>query len=127
MIRFVVSLAIGLIVGLGIGVYVGWVQFPVTFVNSPAPDLAQRYKDEYTVMIASGYRADNDLQGVIERLRVLGVENVAQYVQDSAERYITTSQDIADIQALVNLAVAFDRLTPMMEPYRQISITEPGQ
>ena len=127
MIRFVVSLAIGLIGGLGIGVYVGWVQFPKTFINSPATDLSQRFKDEYTVMIASGYRADQDLQGVIERLRVLGVENVAQYVQDSAERYITTSQDIADIQALVNLAVAFDRLTPMMEPYRQISVTEPGQ
>ncbi len=120
MIRFVVSLAIGLIVGLGIGIYVGWVQFPVTFVNSPAPDLAQRFKDEYTVMIASGYQADRDLQGVIERLRVLGVENAAQYVQDTAERYITNSSEVPDIQVLVNLAEAFDRLTPMMEPYRQV-------
>jgi hypothetical protein len=125
MIRFVISLAVGLLIGLGIGLYIGWVQFPVTYINSPASDLAQRYKDDYTVMIANGYRVDRDLQGVVERLRILGVENIPQHVQETAERYVTNSRDVADIHALVTLAEAFDRLTPIMEPYRQVVL--PGQ
>ena len=119
------SLAVSLIIGLVIGLYLGWVPFPVQYVDSPARDLAQRYKDEYTVMIAAGYEADYDLTGAIERLRVLEVENVAQHVQEVAERYITTSRDVGEIQMLVILADGMGRLTPMMQPF--MPVTLPGQ
>jgi hypothetical protein len=120
-VRFIVSLLIGLAVGLGLGLYLGWVQFPVEFVNSPITELAPRYKDEYTVMIAAGYSADQDLVGAVERLRVLGVENIPAYVQETTERYITNSRNVDDIRYLVILAEGLDRLTPIMEPYRQVS------
>lgn len=120
--RLIISLLIGLAVGLGLGLYLGWVQFPVEFVNSPMTDLAPRYKDEYTVMIATGYAADGDLVGAVERLRVLGVENIPAYVQETTERYITNSRNVDDIQYLVILAEGMDRLTPIMEPYRQVSV-----
>ncbi len=123
MIRFVVSLAVGLLLGLGVGLYLGWVQFPKEYINSPARDLAQEYKNEYTVMIATGWQADRDLPGAVERLRVLGVENIPQYVQGVTERYITTSRDVRDIRVLVAFSEALDRLTPIMEPYRQLNIT----
>jgi hypothetical protein len=122
LLRFVVSLAIGLVLGLLVGVYLGWVQFPVTFVDSPASDLSQRYKDEYTVMIAAGYLADNDLQAVVERLRVIGVDNIPDYVQETTERYITNSRDYPDIQTLVALSEGLGRLTPIMEPYRRVTV-----
>lgn len=124
MVRFVVSLALGLLLGLGIGLYLGWVQFPREYINSPARDLAEEYKHEYTVMIATGWLVDNDLQAAVERLRVLGVENIPQYVQDVAERYITTSRDVEDIRVLVAFAEALDRLTPIMEPYRRLNLAE---
>lgn len=120
--RFIISLLIGLVVGLGLGVYLGWVQFPVEFVNSPITDMSPRYKDEYTVMIATGYAADGDLVGAVERLRVLGVENIPAYVQETTERYITNSRNVDDIRYLVVLAQGLDRLTPIMEPYRQVSV-----
>jgi hypothetical protein len=120
--RFVVSLAIGIIVGLLVGVYLGWVQFPVTFLDSPATDLSPRYKDEYTVMIAAGYVADSDLQGAVERMRLIGVENIPQYVQETAERYITNSREYPDIQVLVAFAEGLGRLTPIMEPYRLVTL-----
>lgn len=124
MIRVLISLAVGLLLGLGLGLYLGWVQFPVEYINSPASDLAGRYKDEYTVMIATGFQADQDLQAAIDRLRVIGVENIPQYVQDMTERYITNSRNVADIRVLVTLSDALDRLTPIMEPYRQVSVPE---
>lgn len=122
MLRFVVSLAIGLVVGLLVGLYLGWIQFPKQFIDSPASDLSPRYKDEYTVMIAAGYLADGDLQGAVERLRVLGVENIPDHVQSTAERYITNSREYADIQTLVALAEGLERLTPIMEPYRLVTL-----
>ncbi len=123
--RFLISLLIGLLVGLGLGLYLGWVQFPVEFVNSPMTDLSPRYKDEYTVMIAAGYSADRDLVGAVERLRLLGVENIPLHVQETAERYITNSRNVEDIRFLVIMAEGLDRLTPIMEPYRQVNV--PGQ
>lgn len=126
MLRFLLSLAVGLLLGLGIGLYLGWVQFPVEYINSPARDLAPRYKDEYIVMIATGYLADQDLQAAVDRLRLIGLENIPQAVQDTAERFITTSREIQDIRVLVGLAGALDRLTPIMEPYRQINLPGGG-
>ena len=125
MVRFLVSLIIGLAIGAGVGLYLGWVQFPVQFVNSPASSLAERYKDDYIVMIAAGYLKDNDLGGAVERMRILGVPNVPAYVQDVTERYITTSRDAKDISYLVALAEGLGRLTPIMQPYRQVTGQSP--
>jgi hypothetical protein len=125
MTRFLLSLLVALLVGLGVGLYLGWVQFPQLTVDSPASALAQRYKDEYTVMIAAGYLDDHDLTGALERLRVLGVDNVPVYVQEVTERYITNSRDVEDIRYLVALSEGLGRLTPIMEPYRMVSV--PGQ
>lgn len=123
--RFLISLITSLIIGALIGLYLGWVQFPVQYVDSPARDLAQRYKDDYTVMMASAYADDRDLTGALERLRVLEVENVPAHIQEVTERYITNSRDLGDIRNLVILAEGVGRLTPIMEPYRQVSL--PGQ
>lgn len=125
MIRFLLSLFAGLVVGLGLGLYLGWVQFPVEYVDSPANSLGARYKDEYAVMVAGGYMADRDLTGAMQRLRILGIDNVPAFVQEVTERYITNSRDVDDIRPLVGLADALGRLTPIMEPYRQVRV--PGQ
>mgnify|MGYP000252025074 CR=1 FL=1 len=118
--RFLLSLAAALIVGVLIGLYIGWVQFPTQTIDSPASALAQRYKDDYTIMVADGYRADGDLSGALERLRILNVENIPAFVQETAERFITNSRDLEDIRALVILAEGVGRLTPIMQPYRPL-------
>ncbi len=123
--RFLFSLVAALIIGALLSLYLGWSVFPVQYVDSPAVDLAQRYKDDYAVMIAAAYAVDGDVTGAIERLRVLGVENVPVYIQEVTERYITNSSELAEIQQLVTLAEGVGRLTPIMEPYREVTL--PGQ
>ncbi|MDX1995887.1 MAG: hypothetical protein SF029_26130 [bacterium] len=124
MTRFLASLLGGLILGGLLGLYLGWVQFPVEYVDSSARDLAERYKDDYTVMIAEGYLSDGDSQGALERLRLLEVENAPAYVQEITERYITNSRSPEDIYALVALSEALGRLTPIMQPFRNIVVPE---
>jgi hypothetical protein len=121
MARFLLSFIAALIVGALIGLYLGWEQFPVEYTDSPADRLADQYKYEYTIMIANAYLDDQDLTGALERMRFLGVENVPVYVQETTERYITTSQDVDEIRALVALSEGLGRLTPIMEPYRMIA------
>ena len=125
MVRFLLSFIGALIVGLLLGLYLGWVQFPVKYTDSSADRLAQRFKDEYTVMVANGYVNDSDLTGALERMRVLGVENVPAYIQETTERFITNSRDVNDIRALVALSEGLGRMTPIMEPYRIVTV--PGQ
>jgi hypothetical protein len=127
MVRFLLSLLVALLVGLGIGLYLGWVQFPQQTIDSPANALAQRYQDEYAVMIAAGYLDDHDLTGALERLRVLGVDNAPAFIQEVTERYITNSRDIDDIRYLVALSEGLGRLTPIMEPYRIVTLPGQGQ
>jgi hypothetical protein len=120
MLRFIVSLITGVLVGLGAGIFLGWGPFPVEYVGSPASDLAQPFQDDYTVMVADGFRVDGDLISAIERLRVLGIENIPEHVQNTTERYISNSRDIDDIRSLVRLSESLGRLTPIMQPYREV-------
>lgn len=119
--RFILSLMFGMLVGGAIGLYLGWIPFPVEYLNNPASSLDQRYKDEYTIMVAAGYASDNDPIAAVERLRVLDVDNAPAYVQEVTERFITNSVDIDDILLLVTLSEGLGRLTPVMLPYREIN------
>ncbi len=118
--RLLLSLLVGIILGALIGLYLGWVQFPVEFTDSPAASLGQSYKDDFTVMIAAGYLKDGDLGGAVDRLRILGIANIPAFVQEVTERYISNSRDARDIGYLVALAEGLGRLTPIMQPYRQV-------
>jgi hypothetical protein len=119
--RFFSSLLLGLLLGGLIGLYFGWVQFPVEYVDSPMQDLELRAKDDYTVMIAASYQYDKDGLGAVERLYLLGVDNVPEYVQNVTERFITNSSNVNDIRLLVNLSEGLGRLTPIMEPFLDLT------
>lgn len=124
MTRLFISTVIGVLIGLGAGLFIGWELAPTEYIDSPIQALSTRHKDAYTVMIAAGYLADGDALGAVERLRVLGVENVPAYVQDVTERFITNSADLEQIRRLVALAEGLGRLTPIMEPYRTLRPAE---
>lgn len=118
MLRFARSLILGLLFGTLAGLYFGWFPFPPDARSSTISELAQRYRDEYTVMIAAGYAADRDATGALERLSPLKLESIPAYLQRSTERIINTSaRDLDDIRLLVGLAHDLDVLTPAMLPF----------
>lgn len=124
MTRFFASLFIGAVIGVGVGLLLGWGPLKVVIVDNPATRLHEQYQDEYTIMIASGFLVDGDALGAVERLRVLGVPNAPEHVQTVTERYITHSRNIEDIRKLVALLEALigqERLPDMMRPYRMIN------
>lgn len=123
---------ITLVLGIALGVYLGWVQFPVEYRNSHLCQLNTPYQENYTLMVARGYRIDKNLEKALERLRPLRVaevpecddsraykiDNIPDWVQQLTEQYISKGADPSEIRDLVALAEGFDRLTPIMESFR---------
>ena len=120
MLRVFVSTVIGVIAGIGLGLVIGWWIVPTEYNQSRLSELNQNYKDEYILMLAMGYVTDRDVNGVLERLRVLELENIPAYIQDVTERYISNSGDIDDIRLLVALSAGLGRLPPPMEAFCQL-------
>jgi hypothetical protein len=117
--RFVITLAVGGIIGLILGVYLGWSQFPVQTINASIRSLSPAEKDRYTVMVAEGYELDGNVAEAIRRLQVLSVPDVPGYVRDVTERFISVNGtgDAVDIRHLVALAQALGELTPPMQAF----------
>lgn len=117
--RFLLFLAVGGAVGLGIGLFLGWVQFPVVTIDTQMRTLSDADKDRYAVMVAEGFAVDGDPQAALERLRPLGASNIPTYIRDLTERYISTSGtgNQKDIRYLVGLSRALGYFTPPMQPF----------
>jgi len=125
--RFFGSALVAIILGIALGVYLGWVQFPVEFRNSAMCQLSEDYREEYTLMVARGFRVDQDRDVALNRLLPLRadtqescqrdetrtrIDNIPAWVQEVAERRITRGSDLADICDLAALSAAFGRQIP---------------
>lgn len=122
--RHIGSLLIGVFLGLVLGLFLGWEQFPVEYTNSSLAALAPSYQEEYAVMVAEGYQYDRDINAALERLRPLEKDNLFDYIQDLTERYISQS-NVPAISIMVALSEAVGRLTPVMEIYRSTPVPTP--
>jgi hypothetical protein len=119
MIRVFISTVLGVLLGIGIGLGIGW-GLPQDYSASTVAELAPAYREQYTLMVASAYVNERDVNGALERLRVLDVENIPAYIQDLAERYISSSRNVEDIRLLVALSEGFGRLTAPMQSFCQL-------
>lgn len=94
----------GLAAGVGLGLLLGWVVLPVTYVDTKICDLAPEHKDEYGLLVAAAYRQDGNLARAQERLAELEVPNTNQWLSDLIDRCAGTGRAEADVQALAVLA-----------------------
>ena len=108
---------LGLTAGAVVGLLLGWVVWPVKYVDTAIADLAPEYKEEYILLLASAYVTDGDLEKAEVRLARLEVPNVKQSLSALIDRYILEGRDEADIQALVALAHARGITSPEMLAY----------
>jgi hypothetical protein len=108
---------LGLTAGVGLGLLIGWVIAPVKYVDTDISDLSVEHKEEYTLLVASAYSLDGDLDKAQARLEKLGVPNLRVWVDPLVERYIDEGMDEADIRALADLAHALGSNDPKMVAY----------
>ncbi len=94
---------IAIAVGLGLGLYYGWVVSPVAYVDTAPNTLREDYKADYVLMVAEAYQGEGDLPAARRALALLGGDPVA--VVRSAIAFGTAhgyaSQDLYALQQLL--------------------------
>jgi hypothetical protein len=114
-----ILLLAALVVGVSAGLYVGWVVSPVEYVDTSPVSLAQAYKDDYVLLIATRYTGDGNLETARAGLQSLGFAdaNAGAGVAEVAQRFITAQRPEPDIRRVVELAAGLGALTPELLPY----------
>ena len=100
-ILFLLSIAIG----IGIGLVYGWIISPVEVVDTAPNTLRLDFKTDYVLMVAEIFSNEQDLDAAVRRLATLGGENYAQTVRDAvvfAVSYAYAPVDLAHMQGLLN-------------------------
>jgi hypothetical protein len=111
-----VMIILGLAVGAGIGLTVGW----IAPINSPqtAPSvLSAEWQSDWVLMTAQAYSLDGDLNLARQRLALLGAGDAGAQVAQRGEDALAEGLPPAYIGTLARLAAALGARTPTLAPY----------
>ena len=100
--------ALWLVIGVGLGLYGGWVLAPVEYVDTAPDSLQQVYKDDYILMLATAYAGDSDLVAARTGLAGLGLPETPDTVGAAAERLAAAGYPAQDLDRLATLAQALE-------------------
>jgi hypothetical protein len=111
----------GTLLGIGLGLVIGWYVIPVSYYDTDPYDLHGSYQDDYIVMVGALYALERDVEAARQLLTMLSDPNAPRPIQaivvEVTERYIARGDDPTDVAHLVGLAEALDSVTTPMRPY----------
>lgn len=116
----------GVMVGLGMSLYYGWVLSPRPLPTTPA-ELRAVDKAFYIRLIASAFAYDGDVGRAEARLATLGNLNLTTSLIAVAESDIRQNGDVRDIGALVGLAETVGEVSVLMSAYQTTPTATPTQ
>ena len=114
--RHLAIVAVGIVIGLVLGLLVTWQVWPVEYYDTDSVDLRQEHKDDYVVMIAAAYAQDGDLDTAVVRLEWLGLEDDTQVVLVLFQRYDEAGY-IEETRSLARLAHGLGVTDVALLPY----------
>jgi hypothetical protein len=120
--RIVIWIGLGALVGIGLGLLVGWVVWPLEYTEADPTILEEGYQRDYTLMIASAYSMDRDLERARDRLRSLDMAEPNKWLLTVTVDHILEGEDEVVSQHLVDLASMLGLYSPVMDPY----FSQPG-
>lgn len=110
-------LGLGLLVGAAVGLLIGWVVWPIEFTEADPTVLEDGYQRDYTLMIATAYAGDGDLDLAQRRLRSLGKVDSEAWLLTVTVDHILQARAEPEIRFLVDLADDLGLYSPIMDPY----------
>ena len=111
-----IFILLGLVIGVGLGLAVGWVFWPTEFTDANPAVLEDQYRRDYVQLIADSYAQDNNLGQAQQRIGDLG-EDGSNYVLQVLIEMILRQEDEGAIRRLTRLANDTGQYTPAMDPY----------
>ena len=111
-----IAIVLGLAVGIGIGLTVGWI-FPLTTVKTLPSSLSLDWQGDWILMTAQAFSLDGDLDLAKQRLTLLGTGDLGKRVAQRGEQAMTEGLPPNYIGALARLAAALEVRTEALSPY----------
>ena len=99
-------LLVGLLVGIGSGLYYAWIVEPVSFTQVSPGRLEESLRRDYLYLISQGFANDGNVARARQRLASLGSEDMAEMVADELALYVRTGRSAADVANMAQLAAA---------------------
>lgn len=90
----------GVIIGIGLGLLVSWVFWPIRYRDNAPATLSEEYKDRYRALIAAAYMASGDIERARSRLKLLGDPDMAVALIAQAQRGLAEGRPEAEVRAL---------------------------
>jgi len=114
--RAVGWVGLGLILGGGLGLYLGWTVWPTEFTNASPAALEESYRRDYALMTAAAYTADGNLAAAEKRVESLGENGRSFYFSFTLDSILRGGNE-PEIRQLVRLAADLGFSSPAMTPY----------
>jgi hypothetical protein len=115
----------GIILGIGIGLFVAWVVSPVAYVDTAPASLRSDYKNQYRRMIALAFSADKDIGRARQRLTLLQDADSIKALSSEAQQVLAAGGSVDDARALAVLASALTE-KPTDAPGGTMPVTPTG-
>ena len=114
----------GALLGIGLGLGIGWLAWPVTYFDTDPYDLRADYRDDFVVMVGALNALEQDPDTARQLLALLSDPSAPRPVEaivvDVTERYIAAGANPDDIGYLVSLAETLGSVTTPMQPYLNV-------
>jgi len=114
--RTLLTIILGLAVGAGIGLTVGWIA-PISSPQTAPSVLSAQWQSDWVLMTAQAYSLDGDLNLARQRLTLLGAGDLGAQVARRGEEALAEGLPPAYIGTLARLAAALGVRTPTLAPY----------
>ncbi|NTV36278.1 MAG: hypothetical protein HGA53_04935 [Anaerolineaceae bacterium] len=115
----------GLILGLGLGLIISWVIFPVKFTETAPEILASKYKETYRIRIAESFLSNSDIGRTRQRLALLNDTDPIQLLIAQSQRLLADGGSLQDAEALAKLAAALQNLPVDNTPVPENTVQAP--
>jgi len=108
----IIKIILGLIAGIAMGVFYGWVIDPVEYVDVTPEVLRTDYKTDFVLMVAEAYASDFEAETAARRLAMLGSDTPASIVTAALEYATLNNFTETEILSLQNLLTAMQTYRP---------------
>jgi hypothetical protein len=111
-----IKLLITLAIGIALGLVYGWVIAPVEFIDTTPETLRADYRADYVLMIAETYHADKDTELAARRLAIIGSQAPADIVKQALQTGREAGYAPNDLILLEELFSAMQSYQPVSVP-----------
>lgn len=124
--RKIIVIGSGLLLGLIIGFYLGWVVLPVELVDVTPADLETEFQDDYLRLIASTYAAEQNIDQASSRIGSLGRADWPDWLlQETIDQILIDPAGLETVH-MVNLSRAMGIDSPAFDQVvSPVSLDEP--